>query len=122
MHSRPPRNDGNGFFPHDPFHPGTSAGRHPAIWCNLIRFRDLGFLQGQLWAEETPAGVYRPLAALVDLQDPVELNGFWPSVMARPVERNEEAWLASFLSSQDPTRWTDRPGTEYSPPDGLGPF
>ncbi|NPU85184.1 MAG: class I SAM-dependent methyltransferase [Syntrophaceae bacterium] len=74
----------------------------PAIWCNLIRFRDLVFLQGQLWVEENPAGIYRPLAALVDPQDPVEPKGFWPSISAHPVKASEETRLVSFLSGQGP--------------------
>ncbi len=71
-------------------------------WFNLIRFRDLGFLQGQLWSEDTPAGVYRPIAALADPLEPLDIDGFWPSVTACPVERDEEARLVAFLSARGP--------------------
>jgi len=54
------------------------------IWCNVIRFLDLCFLQGQLWKENDPAGTYRPIAALVDTADPIEPDGFWPSITAHP--------------------------------------
>lgn len=74
----------------------------PILWCNLIRYQDIGFLQGQLWTETDPAGVYRPVAALTVGQDPAELNGFWPSITAHPVERDEEARIVSFLSSRGP--------------------
>lgn len=72
------------------------------IWCNMIRFLDLCFLQGQLWTENDPAGTYRPIAALVNAPDPIEPDGFWPSIKAYPVEREEEARLVSFLSNQGP--------------------
>jgi len=72
----------------------------PGIWFNRIRFRKLDFLQGQLWTEEAPAGVYRPLAALADPREPLEIDGFWPSVSAHPLEREEESRLVSFLSDQ----------------------
>lgn len=72
------------------------------IWCNVIRFLDLCFLQGQLWKENDPAGTYRPIAALVDTADPIEPDGFWPSITAHPLERDEEAMLVSYLSRRDP--------------------
>ncbi len=72
------------------------------IWCNMIRFLDLCFLQGQLWTENDPAGTYRPIAALVSAPDTIEPDGFWPSITACPVERDEEARLVSYLSIQGP--------------------
>lgn len=71
------------------------------VWFNLVRYDGCDFVQGDVLDGETGEVQYRPIAVLSCGTDPADIAGLWPDVEGHPVERQEEALLAAYLSARD---------------------
>jgi hypothetical protein len=69
-------------------------------WFNVIAVGGCNFIQGAIYNDDTPEGVVRNIACLVDTLSLDDIAGFWPTIEGHPVTASEETALVDYIASK----------------------